>query len=163
MRRQRSLKHIPQAHRTMRNGTPLMIVSNPYYNKEGATMLYPKIGIRPVIDGRWGGVRESLENQTVRMRRNAQLKIALDLSMGRERFNCQENCKVSGRGVTPRGQPPAEYGCRSKAAAPTKTTALWMVCCAALAGAGCQRRCKPHIRSGTRRQTASGCKCFPKR
>lgn len=25
----------------------------PYYNKEGATMLYPKIGIRPVIDGRW--------------------------------------------------------------------------------------------------------------
>lgn len=97
------------------------------------------------------------------MRRNAQLKIALDLSMGRERFNCQENCKVAGRGVMPRGQPPAEYGCRSKAAAPTKTTALWMVCCAALAGAGCQRRCKPHIRSGTRRQTASGCKCFPKR
>ena len=65
--------------------------------------------------------------------------------------------------VMPMGQPPAEYGCRSKAAAPTKTTALWMVCCAALAGAGCQRRCKPHIRSGTRRQTASGCKCFPKR
>ena len=25
-------------------------------------MRYPKIGIRPVIDGRWGGVRESLEN-----------------------------------------------------------------------------------------------------
>ena len=23
-------------------------------------MRYPKIGIRPVIDGRWGGVRESL-------------------------------------------------------------------------------------------------------
>ena len=34
------------------------------------------------------------------MRRNAQLKIALDLSVGRERFNCQENCKVSGRGVS---------------------------------------------------------------
>ena len=51
----------------MRNGTPLMIVSKPYYNKEGATMLYPKIGIRPVIDGRWGGVRESLENQTMRI------------------------------------------------------------------------------------------------
>ncbi len=30
-------------------------------------MLYPKIGIRPVIDGRWGGVRESLENQTMGM------------------------------------------------------------------------------------------------
>ena len=30
-------------------------------------MLYPKIGIRPVIDGRWGGVRESLEVQTMDM------------------------------------------------------------------------------------------------
>ncbi len=30
-------------------------------------MLYPKIGIRPVIDGRWGGVREGLEKQTMGM------------------------------------------------------------------------------------------------
>ncbi len=30
-------------------------------------MLYPKIGNRPSIDGRWGGVRESLENQTMGM------------------------------------------------------------------------------------------------
>ncbi len=28
-------------------------------------MLYPKIGIRPTIDGRWGGIRESLEEQTM--------------------------------------------------------------------------------------------------
>ena len=28
-------------------------------------MLYPRIGIRPVIDGRWGGIRESLEDQTM--------------------------------------------------------------------------------------------------
>ena len=34
-------------------------------------MLYPKIGIRPVIDGRWGGVRESLEAQTRAMAENA--------------------------------------------------------------------------------------------
>lgn len=34
-------------------------------------MLYPKIGIRPVIDGRWGGVRESLENQTMGMAQGA--------------------------------------------------------------------------------------------
>ncbi len=27
----------------------------------------PKIGIRPTIDGRQGGVRESLEDQTMRM------------------------------------------------------------------------------------------------
>jgi len=30
-------------------------------------MNYPKIGIRPTIDGRWGGVRESLEKQTMAM------------------------------------------------------------------------------------------------
>lgn len=30
-------------------------------------MNYPKIGIRPAIDGRWGGVRESLEEQTMGM------------------------------------------------------------------------------------------------
>lgn len=34
-------------------------------------MNYPKIGIRPVIDGRWGGVRESLEGQTMGMARAA--------------------------------------------------------------------------------------------
>lgn len=34
-------------------------------------MIYPKIGLRPVIDGRWGGVRESLENQTMGMAENA--------------------------------------------------------------------------------------------
>ncbi|HUW09193.1 MAG TPA: L-fucose isomerase, partial [Anaerolineae bacterium] len=31
----------------------------------------PKIGIRPTIDGRWGGVRESLEDQTMEMARSA--------------------------------------------------------------------------------------------
>ncbi len=30
-------------------------------------MTYPKIGIRPVIDGRWGGIREGLEEQTLKM------------------------------------------------------------------------------------------------
>ena len=34
-------------------------------------MLYPRIGIRPTIDGRWGGVRESLEAQTMEMAENA--------------------------------------------------------------------------------------------
>ena len=27
----------------------------------------PRIGIRPTIDGRWGGVRESLEEKTMAM------------------------------------------------------------------------------------------------
>ena len=35
----------------------------------------PKIGIRPVIDGRWGGVRESLENQTMNMAKAAAERI----------------------------------------------------------------------------------------
>lgn len=34
-------------------------------------MNYPKIGIRPTIDGRWGGVRESLEAQTMAMANGA--------------------------------------------------------------------------------------------
>ncbi len=34
-------------------------------------MTHPKIGIRPTIDGRWGGVRESLEEQTMGMARAA--------------------------------------------------------------------------------------------
>ncbi len=41
------------------------------------TMDYPKIGIRPVIDGRWGGVREGLEKQTM-----AQAKAAAKLIGG---------------------------------------------------------------------------------
>ncbi|MEJ7682772.1 MAG: hypothetical protein WKG06_33915 [Segetibacter sp.] len=31
---------------------------------------YPKIGIRPIIDGRLGGVRESLEETTMKMAQN---------------------------------------------------------------------------------------------
>lgn len=38
-------------------------------------MLYPKIGIRPTIDGRWGGVREGLEEQTMGMARAAKALI----------------------------------------------------------------------------------------
>ncbi len=42
-------------------------------------MLYPKIGIRPAIDGRWGGVRESLEKQTMDMAQNAAKLISENL------------------------------------------------------------------------------------
>lgn len=38
-------------------------------------MMYPKIGIRPVIDGRWGGIRESLEDQTMGMAYSAKALI----------------------------------------------------------------------------------------
>ena len=39
----------------------------------------PKIGIRPVIDGRWGGIRESLENQTMNMAKAAAALITENL------------------------------------------------------------------------------------
>ena len=42
-------------------------------------MLYPKIGIRPIIDGRWGGVRESLEAQTMNMARSAKRLLEQEL------------------------------------------------------------------------------------
>ncbi|MDO5732636.1 MAG: L-fucose isomerase [Eubacteriales bacterium] len=40
---------------------------------------YPKIGIRPTIDGRWGGVRESLETQTMNMAKAAKELIESNL------------------------------------------------------------------------------------
>ena len=42
-------------------------------------MTYPKIGIRPTIDGRWGGVRESLEEQTMNMAKAAAALISDNL------------------------------------------------------------------------------------
>ena len=42
-------------------------------------MNHPKIGIRPVIDGRWGGVRESLEGQTMGMAHSAAKLISENL------------------------------------------------------------------------------------
>lgn len=39
----------------------------------------PKVGIRPVIDGRRKGVRESLENQTMQMAKNAAALISENL------------------------------------------------------------------------------------
>lgn len=42
-------------------------------------MSYPKIGIRPTIDGRWGGVRESLEGQTMGMAKAAAKLISENL------------------------------------------------------------------------------------
>jgi L-fucose isomerase len=48
---------------------PLKIFANPPRQRLSGTL--PKVGIRPVIDGRRQGVRESLENQTMEMARAA--------------------------------------------------------------------------------------------
>ncbi len=42
-------------------------------------MNYPKIGIRPIIDGRWGGIRESVEGQTMNMAKAAAALISSSL------------------------------------------------------------------------------------
>lgn len=42
-------------------------------------MSYPKIGIRPTIDGRWGGIREGLEVQTMAMATSAANLISTNL------------------------------------------------------------------------------------
>ena len=63
-------------------------------------MQYPKIGIRPVIDGRWGGVRESLEKQTMGM---AEAAAALIQSNVRypdgERVQCVISSTTTGGGA----------------------------------------------------------------
>ena len=51
-------------------------VNNNYQTVIGA---FPKVGIRPVIDGRMNGVRESLEDQTMNMARNAAKLISANL------------------------------------------------------------------------------------
>ena len=44
---------------------------------------FPKVGIRPVIDGRMRGVRESLEQQTMNMAKNAAKLISSNLKYPR--------------------------------------------------------------------------------
>ena len=78
---------------------------------------WPKIGIRPVIDGRMGGVRESLENQTMNMAKSvvdllsSTLKypdgtpvacVIADTTIGRvaESAACAEKFRKEGVGIT---------------------------------------------------------------
>lgn len=63
-------------------------------------MLYPKIGIRPAIDGRWGGVRESLEAQTMDLARNAARLIEENLKYPDGRpVQCVIGCTTIGSGA----------------------------------------------------------------
>ena len=45
-------------------------------------MNYPKIGIRPTIDGRQGGVRESLEEKTMQLAKGVAQLISSHLRNG---------------------------------------------------------------------------------
>jgi len=63
-------------------------------------MLKPKIGIRPVIDGRWGGVRESLEVQTMDMAKAAAKLISENLCyMDGTPVECVIGCTTIGGGA----------------------------------------------------------------
>ena len=67
-------------------------------------MQYPKIGIRPVIDGRWGGVRESLEKQTMGMAEAAAALIQANVRYpDGERVQCVISTTTIGRGAEAAG------------------------------------------------------------
>lgn len=63
-------------------------------------MNHPKIGIRPIIDGRWGGVRESLERQTMAMAKNAAKLISETLRyQDGQKAECVIGCTTIGGGA----------------------------------------------------------------
>lgn len=55
--------------------------SSPHIRMKSPTVFtsFPKVGIRPTIDGRYGGVRESLEERTMDMARSAAALISSEL------------------------------------------------------------------------------------
>ena len=63
-------------------------------------MLKPRIGIRPIIDGRWGGVREGLENKTMSMAKAAAELISSNLNyQDGTPVECVIGCTTIGSGA----------------------------------------------------------------
>ena len=103
---------------------------------------WPKIGIRPTIDGRMGGVRESLENQTMNMAKSVvdlltstlrypdgspiQCVIA-DSTIGRvaESAACAEKFRREGVGITISVTPCWCYGSETMDMEPHTIKAVW--------------------------------------
>ena len=103
---------------------------------------WPKIGIRPTIDGRMGGVRESLEEQTMNMAKNVvalltqNLKyidgspvqcVIADSTIGRvaESAACAEKFKKEGVGITITLTPCWCYGSETMDMDPHTVKAVW--------------------------------------
>ncbi|MDR1335370.1 MAG: L-fucose isomerase [Tannerella sp.] len=103
---------------------------------------WPKIGIRPVIDGRMGGVRESLEEQTMNMAKDvvslftSTLKnpdgtpvacVIADSTIGRvpESAACAEKFRKEGVGVTVTVTPCWCYGSETMDMDPHTVKAVW--------------------------------------
>jgi L-fucose isomerase len=103
---------------------------------------WPKVGIRPVIDGRMGGVRESLENQTMNMAKSvvtlltSTLKypdgtpvqcVIADTTIGRvaESAACAEKFRKEGVDVTITVTPCWCYGSETMDMTPHTVKAVW--------------------------------------
>ena len=103
---------------------------------------WPKIGIRPVIDGRMGGVRESLENQTMNMAKSvvslltSTIKypdgtpvacVIADSTIGRvpESAACAEKFRKEGVDVTITVTPCWCYGSETMDMDPQTVKAVW--------------------------------------
>lgn len=103
---------------------------------------FPKVGIRPIIDGRQGGVRESLEDQTMNMAKNAaalissQLRypdgspvecVLADSTIGRvpEAAACAEKFEREGVGLTLSVTPCWCYGTETIDMNPHYPKAIW--------------------------------------
>ncbi len=103
---------------------------------------YPKIGIRPIIDGRLGGVRESLETTTMNMAKNVaklfveKLKypdgtsvecVIPDFCIGgvKEAFDCSEFFKLNNVGVSLSVTPCWCYGTETMDMNPFLPKAIW--------------------------------------
>jgi L-fucose isomerase len=105
-------------------------------------MNYPKIGIRPIIDGRFGGVRESLEETTMQMAKNvvelyrANLHypdgspvecIIADSCIGgvKEAAECQQKFEANNVGVSLSVTPCWCYGSETMDMNPQIPKAIW--------------------------------------
>jgi L-fucose isomerase len=103
---------------------------------------FPKVGIRPVIDGRMNGVRESLEDQTMNMAKNAarlissELKypngkpvecVIADTTIGgvAEAAMCAEKFRKSGVGISLTVTPCWCYGSETIDMDPLIPKAIW--------------------------------------
>ncbi|WP_313190504.1 L-fucose isomerase [Sphingobacterium sp.] len=103
---------------------------------------YPKIGIRPIIDGRWGGIRESLEDTTMNMAKavaklyEAELKypdgspvqcVIADSCIGgvKEAADCQEKFDLEQVGVSLSVTPCWCYGSETMDMDPIRPKAIW--------------------------------------
>jgi len=103
---------------------------------------YPKIGIRPIIDGRWGGIRESLEETTMNMAKavaklyESELKypdgspvqcVIADSCIGgvKEAADCQAKFDLDHVGVSLSVTPCWCYGSETMDMDPIRPKAIW--------------------------------------